>query len=64
MPIVTLRRSRAGNGRIESLIRVAGLHQNLGTYFEQGKANSYFDLPLGCMTTAKAAARRSVGKPT
>ena len=43
MPIVTLRRSRAGNGRIESLIRVAGHHQNHGTYFEQGRANSYFD---------------------
>ena len=43
MPIVTLRRSRAGNGRIESLIRVAGHHQNHGTYFEQGKANSYFE---------------------
>jgi hypothetical protein len=42
VPIVTLRRSRAGNERIESLIRVAGLHQNLGTYFEQGKANSFY----------------------
>ncbi len=28
---------------IESLIRVAGHHQDHGTYFEQGKANAYFD---------------------
>lgn len=31
---------------IESLSRVAGHHQDHGTYFEQGKANSYFGVPF------------------